>query len=162
MTSLRLKPDFADDIGALAVQRLIEACRHEGGGTRPIADFLVSLHNARYATVDAYQLCRRVDDEHFYDVLAVLRWFRDAPFRCDLQTPCRRAAINVGPDGALQPDRASGVDRATRRIFDDRAVNPFRLESLAAVGSSSVAAGHADATVDGRAAGGRLGQNVGE
>jgi hypothetical protein len=85
MTTPELSPNFADDAGAQAVQRLFLACRHEGGGTRPIANFLVSLHNSRYATVDAYQLCRRLDDEHFLDVLAALRWFRDAPFRCDLQ-----------------------------------------------------------------------------
>ncbi|WP_092003197.1 DUF7673 family protein [Paraburkholderia lycopersici] len=85
MFSLELSSDFADDIGAHAVQRLLEVCRHEGGGTRPIADFLVSLHNSSYATVDAYQLCRRLDDEHFLDVVTVLRWFRDAPYRCDLQ-----------------------------------------------------------------------------
>lgn len=79
-----LAPAFVDDEGAQAAQRLLEACRHEGGGTRPIADFLVSLHNSRFARVDAYELSRRLDDDHFVDVLQVLRWFRDAPFRCDL------------------------------------------------------------------------------
>jgi hypothetical protein len=85
MNTPALSADFVDDVGAQAVRRLFAACRHEGGGTRPIAEFLVSLHNSRWAKVDAYELCRRLDDDHFLDVLHVLRWFRDAPFRCDLQ-----------------------------------------------------------------------------
>lgn len=84
MTTLELSANFVDDAGAQAIRRLFEACRHEGGGTRPIADFLVSLHNSRYARVDAYELSRRLDDEHFLDVITALQWFRDAPFRCDL------------------------------------------------------------------------------
>lgn len=85
MNTPTLSPDFVDDTGARAAQRLFAACRHEGGGTRPIAELLVSLHNSRYANVDAYQLCHRLDDDHFLDVVTVLRWFRDAPFRCDMQ-----------------------------------------------------------------------------
>jgi hypothetical protein len=85
MNTSALSADFVDDPGAQAAQRLFAACRHDGGGTRPIAELLVSLHNSRYGRGDAYELCRRLDDDHFDDVLQVLRWFRDAPFRCDLQ-----------------------------------------------------------------------------
>jgi len=67
---------FADVPGAQAAWRLFEACRHQGGSTRPIAAFLVSLHNAEFACPDAYLLCRRIDDAHFDDVIAVMRWFR--------------------------------------------------------------------------------------
>ena len=67
---------FADVPGAQAAWRLFEACRHDGGGTRPIAAFLVNLYDARYAFPDAYLLCRRIDDGHFDDVIAVMAWFR--------------------------------------------------------------------------------------
>lgn len=73
-----LSQQFANADGAQAAWRLFEACRHRGGSTRPIAEFLVSLYNARYACPDAYLLCRRIDDEHFIDVLTVMSWFREA------------------------------------------------------------------------------------
>ncbi|WP_429535040.1 DUF7673 family protein [Paraburkholderia sp. WC7.3d] len=81
LNTSELSADFIDDLGAQAAQRLFAVCRHDGGGTRPIAELLVSLHNSRHARVDAYALCRRLDDDHFDDVLQALRWFRDAPFR---------------------------------------------------------------------------------
>jgi hypothetical protein len=73
-----LAPEFSDAPGAQAAWRLFEACRHCGGSTVPIASFLTSLYNAHYARPDAYLLCRRIDDNHFDDVMAVMRWFREA------------------------------------------------------------------------------------
>jgi len=69
---------FANVPGAQAAWRLFEACRHMGGSTYPIVDFLVSLYNAEYARPDAYLLCRRISDEHFDDVITVMLWFREA------------------------------------------------------------------------------------
>lgn len=74
------------EAGVAALNRLILLCNlHQGGSTTPIAQFLVSLYNAEYAKVDAYLLCRRLDDEHFEDVISVMRMFRAAPGQPDLQ-----------------------------------------------------------------------------
>jgi len=79
-------PLYADHAGAQAVVRLLALCfRHQSGGTQPIAEFLVSLYNATYARPDMYLLCRRIDDDHFSDVLSVMGWFRDLQGRSDIQ-----------------------------------------------------------------------------
>ena len=71
-------PSYADHAGAQAAARLFALCfRHQSGGTRPIAEFLVSLYNADYARPDMYLLCRRIDDNHFEAVVSVMGWFRD-------------------------------------------------------------------------------------
>jgi hypothetical protein len=78
-------PLYADHAGAQAVVRLLALCfRHQSGGTRPIAEFLVSLYNANYARPDMYLLCRQIDDDHFDDVLLVMGWFRDLQGRSDI------------------------------------------------------------------------------
>lgn len=65
--------------------RLFTLCfRHQSGGTRPIAEFLLSLYNANYARPDMYLLCRRIDDDHFEDVLSVMGWFRNVQGRSDI------------------------------------------------------------------------------
>ncbi|MDR5812058.1 hypothetical protein QCE62_00460 [Caballeronia sp. LZ033] len=80
-----LSPDFSADDGAQAARRLFEICRrHVEFGTRPIAAFLLSLHNASIACPDMYLLSRWIDDDHFEDVMTVVRWFRDMPGRRDL------------------------------------------------------------------------------
>lgn len=85
MEIAKLVPPYAGQPGPEAVARLVALCiRHQGGGTVPIADFLISLYNADYARPDAYLLCRRIDDNHFADVLTAMIWFRDAPGRIDL------------------------------------------------------------------------------
>ena len=85
MEIAKLVPPYVNEPGPQAVARLVEMCiRHHGGGTIPIADFLISLYNAEYARPDAYLLCRRIDDEHFADVLTAMVWFRDAPGRMDI------------------------------------------------------------------------------
>lgn len=73
--------------GVIALRRLVSLCqRHCGGSTVPIAEFIVSLYNAEYAKPDAYLLCRRIDAEHFEDVLTVMRWFRVAASKGDVHT----------------------------------------------------------------------------
>lgn len=63
--------------GAQAAHRLFSICfQHVGGSTQPIAEFLVGLYNAEYARPDPYQLCRRISDQDFSDILSVLNWFR--------------------------------------------------------------------------------------
>jgi len=85
MEIAKLVPPYSGQPGPEAVARLVEICiRHQGGGTVPIADFIISLYNADYARPDTYLLCRRIDDNHFADVLSVMTWFRDAPGRIDL------------------------------------------------------------------------------
>ena len=85
MENAKLVPPYADQPGPQAVARLLELCIwHQGGGTVPIADFLISLYNADYARPDTYLLCRRIDDDHFTDVINVMMWFRDAPGRMDV------------------------------------------------------------------------------
>ena len=76
---------YADHTGVQAAVRLFALCfRHQSGGTRPVAEFLISLYNANYARPDMYLLCRRIDDEHFADVLSVMGWFRDLQGRGDI------------------------------------------------------------------------------
>jgi len=65
--------------GEQALARLVEACQnHRGHSTSPIAQLIVHLYNSEYTQVDLGHLCRRVDREHFIDVLAVLAWYRGA------------------------------------------------------------------------------------
>ena len=78
-------PSYADHAGAQAAARLFALCfRHQSGGTQPIAEFLISLYNANYVRPDMYLLCRRIDDDHFEDVLSVMAWFRDLQGRGDI------------------------------------------------------------------------------
>ncbi|WP_168795274.1 DUF7673 family protein [Paraburkholderia aromaticivorans] len=77
MKTPELSPRFSDKPGAQAAWRLFEVCRCASGGTKPIAAFLTSMYNNCYAQPDAYLLCRRIDDEHFDDVLTVMTWFRE-------------------------------------------------------------------------------------
>jgi hypothetical protein len=87
MEIAKLVPPYTGQPGPEAVARLVEMCiRHQGGGTIPIADFIISLYNAAYARPDAYLLCRRIDDGHFADVLTAMVWFRDAPGRVDVHS----------------------------------------------------------------------------
>lgn len=80
-----LSPDFSTDPGAQAARRLFEICaRFAEFSTRPVAAFLLSLHNARIACPDMYLLSRYIDDGQFEDVMTVMRWFRDLPGRRDL------------------------------------------------------------------------------
>lgn len=74
-----LLPEFVQDSGAQAAHRLFSACaaRHDAS-VLPVAEFLVSLYDSRYARLDTYMLCRRISGEHFDDVLTVMKWFRDA------------------------------------------------------------------------------------
>ncbi|WP_168795271.1 hypothetical protein [Paraburkholderia aromaticivorans] len=72
-----LAPEFPNAPGAQAAWRLFEACQHIGS-TYPIASFLTSLYNAHYARPDAFLLCRRIGDDEFDDVMAVMKWFREA------------------------------------------------------------------------------------
>lgn len=63
--------------GVDALHRIYYAClRHQGAGTKPLLEFLLSLHNAEMARPDIYMLCRRVDDAAFEDIINVMRWFR--------------------------------------------------------------------------------------
>lgn len=79
MNRLTLEPQFVGQRGPEAGLRLMEiALSHCGGGTRPIAQLLLSLFDAEIARVDGYALCRRIDDEYFEDVLVLMRWFRTA------------------------------------------------------------------------------------
>jgi hypothetical protein len=80
-----LSPRFAGDFGALAAKRLFDVCRYLERETEIVARFLLSLHDNRFANPDLYLLCRNIDDEYFNDVMAVMRWFRDAPDMCELQ-----------------------------------------------------------------------------
>ncbi len=65
--------------GEQALMRLVEAClSHRGHSTFPIAQLIVHLYNSDYTQVDIGHLCRRVDREHFSDVLTVLAWYRGA------------------------------------------------------------------------------------
>lgn len=65
--------------GEQALARLVEAClSHRGHSTSPIAQLIVHLYNSEYTQVDIGHLCRRVDCEHFIDVLTVLAWYRGA------------------------------------------------------------------------------------
>ncbi|MBP8821952.1 MAG: hypothetical protein KBH08_07615, partial [Brachymonas sp.] len=83
----KLTTEYANQLGPQAFQRLATLClRHFGGGTIHIADFLISLYNARFARPDLYMLCRRLDDNEFEDVMVVMRWFRDAAGRIDIHS----------------------------------------------------------------------------
>lgn len=75
-----LLPNLDNSPGAQAVHRLFAACwQHQGHSTEPIAQFLLSLHNANIAKTsgfDGFDLCRRIDRAAFEDVLVVMKWFR--------------------------------------------------------------------------------------
>ncbi|SAK66008.1 hypothetical protein AWB78_02376 [Caballeronia calidae] len=74
-----LLPKFERDMGALATHRLLANClERDGQAAASLADFLLSLYDARVAKLDAYILCRCIEAEHFEDVLFVMRWFRFA------------------------------------------------------------------------------------
>lgn len=82
-----LLPLYADQAGAQAAARLFAMCmRHQGGGTEPLAEFLISLYNSTYSRPNMYLLCRRVDDNHFEDVISVMTWFRDVAGLIDIHT----------------------------------------------------------------------------
>ena len=72
-----LRERFGADTGAQAAHRLFDICwRHAGGSTSPIAEFLVSLYNSRYAAGDPAWLCKWTDDATFDDIIATMRWIR--------------------------------------------------------------------------------------
>lgn len=80
----RLAPPYANQPGPQALHHLLCACfAHHGGSTIPIAQLLMSLYNAEYVRLDATLLCRRLSDDHFEDVLTVLRWYRSVAGRLD-------------------------------------------------------------------------------
>lgn len=67
------------NLGVQALRRLVDTClRHQGGSTLPLAQLIVHLYNSEYTSPDMALLCRRVDREHFFDVLTVLAWYRGA------------------------------------------------------------------------------------
>lgn len=60
-----------------ALHRLVNLClRHQGGGTFPIIDFLMGMYNGHVWCPDMQLLNRRIDDNHFEDVLQVMRLYR--------------------------------------------------------------------------------------
>jgi len=74
-----LLPEFAKDMGALATHRLFAACfKRDDQAAASLAEFLLSLYDARVGKLDTYMLCRSIDAEHFDDVITVLQWFRFA------------------------------------------------------------------------------------
>ncbi|AOJ81820.1 hypothetical protein WS86_15185 [Burkholderia savannae] len=72
-----LLPEYANVSGAKAAHRLFVACAERSESSIfPVAEFLVSLYDSRFAQLDTYMLCRRVTGEYFEDVLTVMMWFR--------------------------------------------------------------------------------------
>lgn len=73
-------PSLQTSVGVQAAHRLFSQCwKHQGHSTEPIAQFLLSLHNlniAKTSGFDGFDLCRRIDDVAFEDVLTVMHWFR--------------------------------------------------------------------------------------
>lgn len=60
-----------------ALGRLVSLClSHRGGGTYPIIDFLMSMYDGEYYRPDMQLLSRRIDAQHFEDVLSVMRLYR--------------------------------------------------------------------------------------
>lgn len=60
-----------------ALQRLVALClRHQGGGTFPIIDFLMGMHNGHLWRPDVQLLSGRIDDNDFEDVIQVMRLYR--------------------------------------------------------------------------------------
>ena len=74
---IELKPEWQDQAEAAALLRLMKLCfRHHGGSTVPIMYFLCSLWNGYDYKPDMQLLCKRIDPEHFEDVLTVMRLMR--------------------------------------------------------------------------------------
>jgi hypothetical protein len=71
-----LIPPYCHEPGAVAAHALFKACREVDTYNRPIAEFLVNLHDVGLPRPDARQLCRWTDPETFENVLVVMRWFR--------------------------------------------------------------------------------------
>lgn len=62
-----------------ALHRLVTLClRHQGGGTMPIIDFLLGMYNGIVWRPDLQLLCGRIDDNHFNDVLSVMKLYRSS------------------------------------------------------------------------------------
>lgn len=60
-----------------ALHRLVNWClRHQGGSTFPIIDFLLGMYNGHIWRPDMQLLSGRIDDEHFDDVIKVMRLYR--------------------------------------------------------------------------------------
>lgn len=60
-----------------ALHRLVYLClRHQGGGTFPIIDFLLGMYNGYVWSPDMQLLSRRIDDDHFEDVIKVMWLYR--------------------------------------------------------------------------------------
>lgn len=71
-----LKPEYKDNAFALAVKRLLDKCNsHQGGGTWPINDFLLSLYNGAVWAPDLQLLCARIDQTDFEDVIFVMQGY---------------------------------------------------------------------------------------
>jgi hypothetical protein len=89
---------FAQQPGPQALHRLLSACfEHHGGSTIPIAQFLMSLYNAEYVMLDTVLLCRRISDQHFEDVITIMRWYRSVAGRLDAWW------LIYGPEGTHLP-----------------------------------------------------------
>jgi hypothetical protein len=74
--SIQLKPEYANDPTALAAKRILETCnRHQGGSTRPLNEFLLSLYNGGRWAPDMQLLCYRIDSDMFQDVIEVMRGY---------------------------------------------------------------------------------------
>lgn len=75
LTELHL--EWETSTGALAIQTLAEFCVwHQGGGTYPLIDFLLSLYDGETWKPNMRLVCCRVDDEHFELVLKAMKFTR--------------------------------------------------------------------------------------
>ena len=103
--------------GIEALKRLLNAVQRHDFGThsvKPIYEFLAGLYNDDYAP-SMWQLCTRVSDEHFQDVLSTMKLIRTS----------KKEPHEFFKDGSniwmmdvikgLRPHRSSYLSRA----FDD-------------------------------------------
>lgn len=75
MLSENRKKELGEQVEAL--ERLVSLCLgHRGGGTYPVIDFLMSMYDGECYRPDMQLLSRRIDAQHFEDVLKVMRLYR--------------------------------------------------------------------------------------